>query len=189
MRKTKIIQFKRKRKGLTNYKKRLDLLKSKKPRLTIRKSLKNLIIQLIQYQPKGDKIILSTHSKELRKFGWKPHLNNIPSSYLTGLLCGIKLKKKNITDFVIDIGFTRKTKGSSIFTAIKGIHDSGIKLHIQEISEERIKGSHISKYATLLTTDQDRYKKQFSTYLKINFNPEEFENHFLETKNKILKGN
>lgn len=189
MRKTKLVQFKRKRKGLTNYKKRLALLKSKKPRLTIRKSLKNLIIQVIQYQPKGDKIILSTHSKELRKFGWKPHLNSIPSSYLTGLLCGTKLKKSNIKDFVVDIGFARKTKGSSVFTAIKGIHDSGIKIPIQEISEERIKGSHISKYATLLKTNQDRYKKQFSNYLKINFNPEEFENHFLETKNKILKGN
>ena len=63
------------------------------------------------------------------------------------------------------------------------------KLAYDVIPAERIKGSHISKYATLLRTDQDKYKKQFSNYLKINFNPEEFENHFLEIKNKILKGN
>jgi len=187
MKRNRIILYKRKRKGLTNYKKRLTLLKSKKPRLVIRKSLKNIVIQLIQYEPEGDKIILSTHSKELKKLGWKPHLNNLPSSYLTGLLCGMKLKEKKLTDFVVDVGFAKKIKNSSIFATIKGVSDSGIKMHTQEVSEERIKGIHIAKYASLLKSDQEKYQKQFSKYIKDNFNPEEFEKHFTEIKNKILK--
>jgi large subunit ribosomal protein L18 len=186
----KIAQYKRKIKGLTNYKKRLTLLKSRKPRLVIRRSNKNIVLQLIDYKPDGDIILLSTHSRELKKYGWKPQLNNLPSAYLTGLLCGNKLKKKNSTEFVVDIGFNRKINGSTIFAAVKGINDSGIKLSIEKVAppEERITGAHISKYATLLKEDQEKYQKQFSNYTKINFNPEDFEKHFLEIKNKILEG-
>ena len=111
MRKSKrTMHYKRKRKGLTNYKKRLTLLKSRKPRLVIRKSNKNIILQLIDYKPDGDIILLSTHSRELKKYGWKPQLNNLPSAYLTGLLCGNKLKKKNIKPDFVAKNFLEATK-------------------------------------------------------------------------------
>ena len=44
MRRRKVIKYKRKRTGKTNYKKRLSILKSKKHRLVIRKSLNNTCI-------------------------------------------------------------------------------------------------------------------------------------------------
>ena len=43
----KTIYYRRKRSGLTNYKKRLSLLLSKKPRLVIRKSLNNMVAQVV----------------------------------------------------------------------------------------------------------------------------------------------
>ena len=42
--------FKRKRLGITDYKKRLSLLLSNKPRLVIRKSLKHINVQIIEYK-------------------------------------------------------------------------------------------------------------------------------------------
>ena len=43
----KHIEFRRKREGKTDYKRRLRLLLSNKPRLVIRVSLKNIIIQIL----------------------------------------------------------------------------------------------------------------------------------------------
>ena len=48
--KTQVVPFKRKREGKTDYKKRLKLLSSSKPRLVIRKSLKNMTVQIIEYE-------------------------------------------------------------------------------------------------------------------------------------------
>ena len=67
----KIIPFKRKRQGRTNYKKRLTLLKSKKLRLVVRKTNKQILIQIVKYEPDGDKIICGVNSSSLKKQGWK----------------------------------------------------------------------------------------------------------------------
>ena len=58
--------YKRKKNGKTDYKKRLKLLKSRKPRLVIRKSLTQITAQVIQYQDEGDKVLVSAHSSELK---------------------------------------------------------------------------------------------------------------------------
>ena len=57
--------FARKRKGKTDYRKRLELLKAKKPRLVVRKSPSNVIVQVIKFKEKGDETIASACSKEL----------------------------------------------------------------------------------------------------------------------------
>ena len=69
--KRRVIPFRRKREGKTNYKKRIAFLTSEKPRLVIRKSLKNITAQIVIYEPKGDKVIASACSAELTKLGWK----------------------------------------------------------------------------------------------------------------------
>src|SRR3989344_1615369 len=88
MKKLVILPYKRKRNGKTDYKRRLALLKSGKERLVIRKALNNILLQVIQYEPDGDRIIVTTHSNSLREYGWKGHNGNLAAAYLTGLLCG-----------------------------------------------------------------------------------------------------
>ena len=71
----------------------------------------------------------STKLKKL--FSW-PSKRNVYTAYLTGLYAGKEAKKKNITDFVLDIGLHRPTKGSVLFAALKGALDAGLKTAYQE---------------------------------------------------------
>jgi large subunit ribosomal protein L18 len=97
------IPYRRKREGRTDYLHRLKLLKGKRPRLVVRRSLKNLLVQLVEFNPDGDKVISSTTSKELQKQGLKGSLKNIPAAYLTGVLAGTKLKKIKVNEVVPDL--------------------------------------------------------------------------------------
>ena len=133
--------YKRKSEGRTDYKKRLILLKSEKPRLVIRRSLNNILVQIIEYMPDGDKVITSANSSSLSKLGWKGHRGNLSSAYLTGLICGLKAKSKNIKEAVLDLGLRVSIKGSAQYAGLKGVLDAQIKIpHSNEVlpSMERI---------------------------------------------------
>ena len=168
------VQFRRKREGKTNYKKRLKLLLSGKPRLVIRAFLKNISAQIIEYAPKGDKVIASAAGKELEAIGWKLNKGNIPAAYLIGLLVGKKAVEKGVKEAILDAGLKNPTKGSRVYACLKGAIDSGLKVaHSEEIfpDESRIKGEHIAKY-----------KKEFSEITK-SF--EEIKNKIKENKIKV----
>jgi large subunit ribosomal protein L18 len=140
-----VVPFRRKRKGKTNYKKRLHLLKSGKLRLAIRKSNKHLSAQVVRYGDKGDTILVSASSKELTKFGWKLSTNNLPAAYLVGLLIGQKAKGKEV---ILDLGLQTPAKGSRIYSLVKGAIDAGLKIKTTDDifpSEDRISGKHISE--------------------------------------------
>ncbi len=175
------VRMARKRKGLTNYKKRLALLKSKEKRIVVRKSLNNLHIQIVEFHEKGDKIILSANTKELaKKFGWKANRGNIPSAYLTGLLCGIRAKKKNIKKAIADFGL--QPAGLRLYAAVKGAIDAGLDVPASKDvlpAENVIKGENISKYA------KQTNGVQFSRYVKNNLKVEDLGKHFEETKKRI----
>lgn len=139
--------LKRRRKKKTNYKKRLALLRSGNTRLVIRKSLSNISVQFINFDPKGDQTIASAFSTELRKIGWN-RTGNVPAAYLTGLLAGKRARDKKIENAVLDLGLQSSTKGSRLYAALKGVLDSGINVsHSEDVlpSEDRIKGKHISE--------------------------------------------
>lgn len=141
--------FKRKRLGKTDYRKRLKLLLANKPRLVVRKSLKNILVQIVEYDEKGDKVILSAHSSELKKYGWQGNKGNIPTSYLVGLLVGNKAKKKDIKELILDIGLQNSVKGSRIYSLLKGCIDAGLVIpHSKDIlpTEDRIRGKHIENF-------------------------------------------
>ena len=185
-----VVRTKRRRENKTNYRKRLNLLKSKSIRLVIRRSLNSVLVQFIKYEPSGDKTIASAHSNELKKFQWKAHLGNTPSAYLTGLLAGKKALEKNIKDAVLDAGINKKIKKSSVYSALKGVIDSGIKVpHKEDIlpSKEQVEGKSIEDYAKILLKEHEKYKKQFSDYLKKGFKPEEFVKNFENTRQLIEK--
>ncbi|MGV8168562.1 MAG: 50S ribosomal protein L18 [Candidatus Nanoarchaeia archaeon] len=162
------VKYRRKREGKTNYKKRLELLKGKTDRLVIRKTNKQIILQIVQYSENGDKVILTTNSKELEKHGWKHSQKNLPAAYLTGMLTAKKAKAKNISKAIPDLGLQTPLKGSKIFAAIKGAIDNGLEMNASEEifpSEERIKGEHISNYLDnhkSITQDFEKIKKELS---------------------------
>jgi large subunit ribosomal protein L18 len=184
----KNIMFRRKREGKTNYKKRLSLLLNKKPRIVVRFSLKNITVQIIEYQEEGDKIIVSANSKELEKtHGWKFSRNNIPAAYLTGYLLSKKAIKKEVKEAILDIGLKTSIKGGKIYAVLKGILDGGIKVpHSKEMlpSEEAIKGTHILNYSQKLLKE-GKYEKVFSDYAKKGIKLEELPKQFEEIKKKI----
>jgi len=186
------VPFRRRREGKTNYHRRLKLLKSKKPRLVVRKSLNHHIAQIIVYDPKGDRTIVSAHTRELiRDFGWRGHTGNTPSAYLLGLLIGYKAKKAGIEEAILDIGLHPPTRGSSVFAVLKGAVDAGLNVpHSEEIFPEdyRIRGEHIAEYAKALKEeDESLYRRQFGGYLVKGLEPEKLPEHFDEVKAKIIE--
>ncbi|HLD15671.1 MAG TPA: 50S ribosomal protein L18 [Candidatus Nanoarchaeia archaeon] len=148
-RKLKKLPLKRKRLGKTDYKKRLALISGNKPRLVVRRFSKNIIAQIVEFHPDGDKVVVSAHTNELKKkFGMTMPKKNITSAYLIGLLVGKKASQKKIKNAVLDIGLQRPVKGSLLFAVVKGAVDAGIDVpHSKEIlpDEKRIKGEHLKK--------------------------------------------
>jgi large subunit ribosomal protein L18 len=178
--------FKRRREGKTDYRKRLRLLYSEKPRLVVRKTSKHIIAQVVEFDEKGDKILVSATSQELKKFGWTGSTKNLPSAYLLGLLIGKKTVRKNIKSAVLDIGLARSVKGSRIYAVLKGALDAGLSIpHSPEIlpSEDRISGKHIVDYAQKLKKQPKKYKRQFSAS-----KPEGITKMFEDVKSKIVRG-
>ena len=93
------VKPRRHREGRTDYRRRLRLLKSRKTRIVVRKSLKNIRVQFVEYSPEGDKISISVVSSELVKnYNWKYSVSTIPAAYLTGLLAGKKAMEKGIKE-------------------------------------------------------------------------------------------
>ncbi len=186
--KTHTTQFKRKRKGKTDYKKRIKFISSGKTRIVLRPSTNKITIQAVEFMENGDKILLTVDSIGLKKLGWKGSTGGIPAAYLTGLLFGQKAKGK-ITEGVIDIGLHSITKGTRLPSAIKGIVDSGIDVpHSEDIfpKEDVLNGKLISNYSSeLKKSDEEKHKRQFSKYLKEGLNPEDLPKNFEEVRSKL----
>ena len=183
------VRYRRKREGKTDYKTRRKLLTGSVLRIVARRSLKNIWLQVIEFKPDGDKVLVSAHSRELRKLGWKGGLNNMPAAYLCGLLLGKKAKAKKITNAVYDIGLNVSVKGAVWYAALKGIVDAGISVpHAKETlpSEQRIKGEHIAAWAKILKPDAAKYQRMFNQYIKAGLAPENLPAHVEDIKKKVL---
>lgn len=179
------VPFKRRRRGLTNYKKRLVLARAG-VRLVVRRSLKHVRVQFAEFSEKGDNILASASSEELPKYGW--NLNrNTPTAYLTGLLAGKKAKAKGIKKAVFDIGLQTPSKSCLAFAALKGVLDSEVAVpHGKNLfDEERLRGVHVAAYASKLKGTPE-YGKKFSGYLKRQVEPEKIPELFDAVKQKIM---
>ncbi len=188
-RKIKTIRFRRKREGKTDFKKRLKLLSSPTPRLVVRKTNKNITAQIINFNENGDRVLIAVSSRELIKYGWKASRSNLSAAYLTGLLCGVKAKDKKLGKIIFDMGLYKPINGSLCYATLKGAVDAGLDIAYSEKifpKEERVKGTHIEKYAQLLSKNKEKYEKQFSSYIKNNIKPEEITKLFEDVKKKIL---
>jgi large subunit ribosomal protein L18 len=156
--KTHIVKHRRRRKGRTDYRLRLSVLKSGKPRLVVRKSSNNITCQVIAYDSKGDRVVASADSRSLKGYGWGGHCGNLPAAYLTGALCGVRAKKEDAKEAVPDLGLYASVKGSRLYACVKGVSDAGIHVpHSEEIMppNERIEGMH--------TPNAQKTAKEFAT--------------------------
>jgi len=121
----------------------------------------------------GDKILISAFSKELiRDFGYIANTGNIPAAYLTGYLAGLRAKKANIKEAIIDLGiFYHRNRALAAF---KGVLKADINIphrdeFFPENLEEKINGTHIENYAKLLKNEEpEKYSQLFSGYLNKN---------------------
>ncbi len=158
--------------------------------MIIRASNKNIIVQFIKSKFGGDLVLTSAFSKELVKsYGWQLNTGNLPAAYLTGYIAGIRAKKENINDSILDFGLMSHFHRQ--LAAFKGVLDAGIEVPHKESFfpqgfEERIKGNHIQNYAKLLAVDDEQYKLKFSNYLKI-IDPLKITSIFNKTLNEIKR--
>jgi large subunit ribosomal protein L18 len=183
------VHLRRRREGKTDYQARKALVTSRKPRLVTRASIKNVEVQIIIAKPHGDEVLASANSRELIKsYGWRAPTGNIPASYLTGLLCGVKAKAAGIKEAILDIGLVSPTKGSKIFAVLSGVVDAGVEVpHSEEkIVKERMKGEHIAKYAKSLGAGSEEYTAKFSQYNAQGVAPEKIVEHFTKVKADII---
>ena len=187
----KVIPFRRKREGRTDYHKRLKLLKSGKPRLVLRVTNKNLIAQLIEFDHVGDKVIFGVTSKALSNFGWNFSKNNLPAAYLFGLYVGRLCKKHNATDFVVDFGLRKFQQKGRVSAFLKGLADVGISTsHDEDVfpDADRISGKHIVDFAnTLKENNPELFNKQFSGYISQGVDVLKLSDVFEKAKSKIME--
>jgi len=149
--KTKVLK-RRKRENKTDYLRRLNLLKSKTPRIVFRKTNKYVIAQYIKSLETKDKVEIGISSKSLKKYGWpedfQGSLKSIPASYLTGFLMGKKILKEKKQIPIIDFGMIRVLHKTKLFAFLKGLIDSGIEIkYKKEVfpSEDKIMGKNLKK--------------------------------------------
>lgn len=142
-------QKRRRKQGKTDYKLRLGLLKSGKPRIVIRKTNRYFVAQAVESDEAKDRVIAGVTSKELVKAGWDVKfggsLKSIPAGYLTGLLLARKIKDKE-KEFILDLGIARTIPGSRIYSVTKGLIDGRLNIKIDEKifpSDERLRGEHL----------------------------------------------
>jgi large subunit ribosomal protein L18 len=172
----------RRARSLTDYKKRVALLKGRLPRVVVRKSNRSVTAQLVAYEPDGDKVIASAHSRELAQLGWPPR-GNIPTAYLTGMLLAKKQKANGVGRVVLDTGISKPVKSNVLFAAAKGCADGGLELiNSIEFDPARLAGKHISAYAASAAGQGS----VFSKYRSAGIDPAKIDVLFEEVKKKIL---
>jgi large subunit ribosomal protein L18 len=145
--KNRVFRFNRRTRGLTDYHQRLKLLKSGLTRAVIRRTNNNMIVQLVDYDQNGDKILTSARSVDLKKLGYDLHTGNMSAAYLTGMLAGKRfLNKKLSGDVIVDLGLQKIEYGSRLFAAVKGLVDIGVSIKVGDAvfpEDSRIKGEHL----------------------------------------------
>jgi len=143
-------KYARREHGLTDYRRRLKLLRGGEPRAVVRISNTQVTCQLVGYEPDGDKILASaTGATIVSDFKWPKNASrkSVPASYLVGLVMAKRALAAGHESAVLDIGLAAATNGNRIFAALKGMVDGGLDIpHGDDIfpDEERLNGAHIS---------------------------------------------
>ena len=141
------MHFSRRRKKITDYRKRLALIKSGLPRAVVRITNAKIMIQITEFKNSGDSVLASATSNDLVGMGWKNSKKNVPAAYLSGRLAAKRALKAGVSSAVLDIGRITPTSGGRAFATLKGLVDGGLEVpHSEDLypDDSRINGSHIS---------------------------------------------
>ena len=161
-------QFRRRKSGETDYRRRLKLLKSGNARAVVRVSNTRTTCQLVTWKVDGDKVELSATGDDLiSRFGW-PEANsrkNLPASYLVGYALGKSALAAGHDQAVLDIGLAASTPGSRVFAALKGMVDAGLEIpHGDSVlpSDDRLSGAHIDdSYASVFEATKSKIEEAY----------------------------
>ncbi len=141
--------LRRRKAGLTDYRRRLRLLRSQQPRAVVRVSNTRTSCQLVTWAAEGDKVALNVTGNDLvKKFSWPDNMSkkSVPASYLVGYALGKAALAAGHEDAVLDIGLAASTPGGRVFAALRGMVEAGLNVpHSEEIlpADDRINGAHI----------------------------------------------
>ncbi|MHB8586028.1 MAG: 50S ribosomal protein L18 [Thermoplasmatota archaeon] len=155
------VPFRRRREGRTDYRRRLGLLRGEKTRLVVRRSLRNVTVQVVDFDDKGDVVRAKAESRELPTVGWNGYTENTPAAYLTGLLAARRASEAGVQEAVLDIGRQVPTRGGNLFAALAGALDGGLKVpHSPEVLPDgpRLRGEHLRKPEIPVAFDAARSK-------------------------------
>jgi large subunit ribosomal protein L18 len=143
------VHFRRRREGRTDYRVRLKLLKSGRPRAVVRVSGRRVRVALVGYDPSGDRVLASADSSELGSIDFpSSSLASTPAAYLTAYLAGLRAKASGEEAAVLDLGISHPTVGGRLSAALKGLLDSGLDIpHGDEgfPPADRLNGTHLPK--------------------------------------------
>lgn len=155
------VPFRRRREGRTNFRRRLALLKSGEARLVVRRSLRDVTVQFVEYGEQGDVVRVQASARELKEQGWPGYTENTPAAYLAGLLAGKRAKEAGLESAVLDLGRQVPTAGGNIFAAVAGVVDAGVAVpHGEGVLPDgtRLRGDHLKKPELVQAFEQMRSK-------------------------------
>ena len=143
------VHFRRRREGRTDYRVRLRLLASGRSRAVVRCSGRRVRVAVVDFDPRGDRVVASADSGELGRIAFPPaSLASTPAAYLTGYLAGLRAKSRGAGEAVLDAGLHHPTSGGRLAAALKGLLDAGLQIpHGGETfpSADRLGGAHLPK--------------------------------------------
>ena len=120
--------------GKTDYKARLYLLKSGKPRVVFRKTNRYLLAQIVVSEIAQDKVLVTVSTKDLTQYGWPEKLigslKSLPAAYLMGYL--LVKKSKEVKEGILDMGLLTHVPKSRIYAFVKGLRDAGFNIPCNE---------------------------------------------------------
>ena len=143
------VPFRRRKEGKTDYYKRAKLVVSDRPRMVVRKTNRQILIQLVSAEMDGDRTLVTASSDELKKYGYTGSTSATPAAYLTGMLFAVKALNADQERAVLDIGLHRATQGNRVFAALKGAVAAGLDVpHGEQVlpDDDRAKGAHIAAF-------------------------------------------
>ncbi|MDD1707392.1 MAG: 50S ribosomal protein L18 [Methanoregulaceae archaeon] len=144
------VPFRRRKEGKTDYYRRAKLVVSDRPRMVVRKTNRQVIVQLVSAAIEGDQTLVMASSSELQGYGFTGSISSTPAAYLTGMLFAVRALNADHQRAILDIGLHRATPGSRVFAALKGAVIAGLDVpHGEEVlpDDSRVKGEHIAGYA------------------------------------------
>ena len=154
---------------------------SKRPRVVVRKSGRDLTMQLVQHSTIGDTTLAAARAVDLKKLGYKGGTGNTPAAYLTGLLFANRALAAGYSNGVLDVGLNANSRGSRTYAAVLGALEAGFDIPFDRKplpTLERSRGEHIAAFA-------DANPARFSRY---GINPKELPDHVDLLKREILDG-